>query len=123
MRLFKRSRHRRLLCVHVDRSLVVEQADGLVVYVGEFHCSSVFGVAQLHWRLHEPKEGENCYSKILCTGPLNKCRYNETTAVTGYLKVSRIAAHVENKTLRIQLKDASRCVWKVTFRIEADSLL
>lgn len=43
--------------------------------------------------------------------------------MTGYLKVSRIAAHVENKTLRIQLKDACRCVWKVTFRIEADGLL
>lgn len=43
--------------------------------------------------------------------------------MTGYLKVIRIAAHVENKTLRIQLKDAGRCVWKVMFKIAGDGLL
>ncbi len=36
--------------------LIVEQTDRIVIYVGEFHCPSVFGVMQLHWRLQESKE-------------------------------------------------------------------
>lgn len=35
---------------------VVEQRDRIVIDVGEFHGSSVFGITQLQWRLKEPKK-------------------------------------------------------------------
>lgn len=41
----------RLLCIHVYCMFVVEQGDRIVIDVGEFHCSSVFGITQLQWRL------------------------------------------------------------------------
>lgn len=48
--------HSRLLCIHVDCMLVVEQTHRIVIYVGEFHSSSVFGVTQLQWWLQKNKK-------------------------------------------------------------------
>ncbi|TNN42164.1 hypothetical protein EYF80_047658 [Liparis tanakae] len=54
-----RSLHSRLLRLHADRPPEVEQANGIVVYGGEFHCSSVVGVVQLHRRLQASRGDEN----------------------------------------------------------------
>lgn len=39
--------------LHINGTHVVEERDGIVIYVGNFHGSSEFGIIQLCWRLQQ----------------------------------------------------------------------